>query len=299
MVVFIVLITIICLGLITVLIYLSLKESEKDRITKEDKITDNCTSQNMYIAKIEQDIKDYGYTPTSILYYGNNKYIIYVSDSRIDYIEYEKTAIRDENNFTIHAIIVHNKHKLIINKLINLHEVSEMLMSSETVVNEIDNRFNIHDIKYINYSLFEEKGLFINTDNLLFRYEDNILTIDNSLIKVKKPYQPNNFEYYMKEFNQRVKFFYEDVAEYVNENKRINGYNLTFDKDSIVAAKGFDTCIILYEFKINVHKDTVDVYRDHTHLETKYIIDLNNIHTIVTSYLDKKVNSPEIDIRMY
>lgn len=294
MVTFIVLITIICLSLITALIWLSLKDNKKDMAIEENETTYNWTTHGL----INDYIKNFGYTPTTIYYIGNDQYKIFVADNRIDYILYKDPLIHEPDSFTMYIFIGHNNHSLIINQLIDLNKLSKVLMSSVNIVNEVDNRFNIKDIEYRDYSIFYYEGLIINTDRLSFIYNDNMLTIDNNLIEVNKQYHPNNFEYYMKEFDKRVKFFYEDVAEYVNETNKINGYQLGFYEDSIVADKGFDGYIIYYKFKINAYKGTIDIHRDSTHLETKTISDLSDIHSIVTSYLDKKPKNTTVDIKM-
>ena len=284
--------------LLASVIYLIIKRYKKDTAIMEQGITDNYISQDPLMKEVEQYIKDFGYTPITILYMGYQEYKICVSDTRIDYIEYEKTGIWNADNFTMYAFIGHNNHSLKIDQLIDLNKLSKVLMSSVNLVNEIDNRFNIKDIEYRDYSIFYYEGLIINTDSLSFIYNDNMLTIDNNLIEVNKQYHPNNFEYYMNEFNKRVKFFYEDVAEYVIETNKINGYQLYFIKDMIVADKGFDGYIIYYKFKINAYKGTIDIHRDSTHLETKDISDLSDIHNIVTSYLDKKPKHTTVDIKM-
>lgn len=294
MVTFIVLITIICLSLITALIWLSLKDNKKDMAIEENETTYNWATHD----RIKNFIKNFGYTPTTINYMGNDQYKIFVTDNRIDYILYKDPLIHEPDSFTMYAFIGHNNHSLIINQLIDLNELSGVLISSVNLVNEVDNRFNIKSIEYTDYSMFYCEGLIINTDSLSFIYNDNILTIDNDLIEVNKQYHPNNFNHYIEEFNQRVKFFYEDVAEYINDTKEINGYTLTFDKDTILAVKGFNKHIIFYDFKINAYKGTVDIYRDNTNLETKNISNLSDIHSIITENLDKKVNKSTVDIRI-
>jgi hypothetical protein len=298
----IIIITIIIgIGTIYAILYWILKDSEKTPVIKEDGLLDSYISQDPIMKEVEQYIKDFGYKPTTVLCTGDREYKIYVADTRIDHIEYEK-SIWNTDNFTMYAFIGHNNHSLRINQLIDLNDLSGVLISSVNLVNEVDNRFNIKGIEYACYSVFNatfnKDGLTIETDTLSFRYKDDILTIDNDLIEVNKQYHPNNFEYYMKEFNKRVEFFYEDVAEYVNETKRINGYQLYFIKDMIIADKSFNKFIITYKFKINAYKGTIDIYRDSTHLETNYITDLNDINSVVTSYLDKKPKHTTVDIKM-
>lgn len=263
---------------------------------KEDTTKDNRQEE------ITKELTKLGYSVNYIV--GNlNKntlvdYTVYVDNANIERIEYSETYTPKKK---VRVITELDNQTIYIHGLPHHSTIEPILDKIKPIIDESRNFYNISHITYkcidpYNHYTNSLEIRAINRIEITYRY--NYIHIANDLVSIHKEYKPNNFISYVNEFNQMVEFFYEDVAEYVNETNKINGYQLGFYKDSIVADKAFDGYIIYYKFKINAYKCTIDIYRDSTHLETKAIIDLSDIHNIVTSYLDKKPKHTTVDIKM-
>ncbi|WRW34637.1 membrane protein [Staphylococcus phage CF5] len=98
-----------------------------------------------------------------------------------------------------------------------------------------------------------------------------------------------NFKDNINQLEKQVDFFYEDMYERIYKIKTINGYNLSYIENSIIATKKFEHFNIEYMFTIQVDNSKMLVYRDNVLLKTLSIYSLNDIEDTLKKVLSKEI----------